>query len=36
MKKVGFRKEGERIKAQYHVGKMKDKLEYAINKEDWL
>ena len=30
----GFRKEGERIKAVYHDGVMKDRLEYAINKTD--
>jgi ribosomal-protein-alanine N-acetyltransferase len=32
--KVGFRQEAHRIKAQYHDGKMKDRLEYAINKDD--
>ena len=31
MERVGFRKEAERIKAQYHDGVMKDRLEYAIN-----
>ena len=36
MEKVGFKKEGERIKAQYHDGIMKDRLEYAINKDEWL
>lgn len=36
MEKVGFRKEGERIKAQYHDGVMKDRLEYAINKDEFL
>ena len=36
MEKVGFQKEGERIQAQYHDGKMKDRLEYAINKENWF
>ena len=30
MEKVGFKKEGERIKAVYHDGVMKDRLEYAI------
>jgi tagatose 1,6-diphosphate aldolase len=35
MDKVGFRKEGERFEAQYHDGKMKDRLEYAINKDEW-
>ena len=32
MEKAGFRKEGERIKAQYHEGTMKDRVEYALNK----
>jgi ribosomal-protein-alanine N-acetyltransferase len=36
MEKSGFRKEGERIKAQYHDGVMKDRLEYAINKGDFF
>ena len=36
MEKAGFRKEGERIKAQYHDGMMKDRLEYAINKEEFV
>lgn len=35
MEKVGFRKEGERIKAQYHDGVMKDRLDYAINKDEY-
>ena len=35
MEKVGFRKEGERIKAVYHDGIMKDRLEYAINKDEY-
>lgn len=35
MEKVGFRKEGERIKAQYHDGVMKDRLDYAINKDEF-
>ena len=33
MEKVGFRKEGEPIKAQYNDGVMKDRVEYAINKD---
>ncbi|MCL1882671.1 MAG: GNAT family N-acetyltransferase [Defluviitaleaceae bacterium] len=33
MSKVGFRHEGTRIKAAFHDGKMKDRLEYAINYE---
>ena len=36
MEKAGFRKEGERIKAQYHYGVMKDRLEYAINKDEFI
>lgn len=35
MEKAGFRKEGERLKAQYHYGEMKDRVEYAINKEEF-
>jgi len=35
MDKVGFRKEGERTMAAYHDGKMKTRLEYAINKDEW-
>jgi inorganic pyrophosphatase len=35
MEKAGFRKEGEGLKAQYHDGIMKDRLEYAINKDDF-
>ena len=36
MEKAGFRKEGERLKAQYHDGEMKDRLEYAINKDEFF
>ena len=36
MEKAGFRKEGDKIKAQYHDGVMKDRLEYAINKDEFL
>jgi ribosomal-protein-alanine N-acetyltransferase len=36
MEKAGFRKEGERVKAQYHDGIMKDRLEYAANKDEYL
>lgn len=36
MQKAGFRKEGERIKAQYHDGIMKDRIECAINRDDFL
>ncbi|MCL2224872.1 MAG: GNAT family N-acetyltransferase [Defluviitaleaceae bacterium] len=32
--KVGFRREAEKIKAQYHDGEMKDRLEYAINRDE--
>ena len=32
MEKAGFIKEAERIKAIYHDGVMKDRLEYAVNK----
>jgi len=35
MDKVGFRKEGERFKTHFHDGKMKDRLEYALNKDEW-
>ncbi len=35
MEKVGFRREGVKIKAQWHDGKMKDRLEYAINKDEY-
>jgi len=35
MEKAGFRNEGERIKAQYHDGVMKDRVEYAINKDEF-
>jgi len=34
LEKAGFRKEAEKIKAVYHDGVMKDRLEYAINKDD--
>jgi len=35
MDKAGFRKEAERFSASYHDGKMKDRLGYALNKDDW-
>ena len=35
MAKVGFRLEAEKIQAAYHDGKMKDRLEYAINKNEY-
>jgi len=34
IEKAGFRKEAEKINAVYHDGKMKDRLEYAINKDE--
>ena len=36
MAKVGFRKEAENIKSQYHDGIMKDRLDYAINKDEYF
>jgi ribosomal-protein-alanine N-acetyltransferase len=36
MEKARFRLEGRRVKAQYHDGAMKDRWEYAINREDFL
>jgi ribosomal-protein-alanine N-acetyltransferase len=36
MEKTGFRKEGHRIAAQWHDGKMKDRWEYAVNKDDFI
>jgi RimJ/RimL family protein N-acetyltransferase len=36
MAKLGFRKEAEKLKAQYHDGEMKDRFEYAINKDEAL
>jgi len=36
MKKVGFRKEGQRVKAQWHDGIMKDRLEFAMNKDEFI
>jgi ribosomal-protein-alanine N-acetyltransferase len=36
IEKTGFHKEGERIKAVYHDGSMKDRLEYAINKDEFI
>jgi len=35
MERAGFRREGERIKAAYHDGVMKDRWEYAINKDEF-
>ena len=36
MERAGFRNEGERIKAVYHDGVMKDRWEYAINKDEFM
>jgi len=34
MDKVGFRLEAKKVKAKYHDGRMKNRLDYAINKDD--
>ena len=34
--KAGFRLEGERVKAVYHDGVMKDRLEYGVGREEFL
>lgn len=36
IEKAGFRKESEKMKAVYHDGIMKDRLEYAINKDEFF
>ncbi|MCL1859143.1 MAG: GNAT family N-acetyltransferase [Oscillospiraceae bacterium] len=36
MIKVGFRKETEKIKSQWHDGQMKDQLGFAINKDEYM
>jgi len=36
MAKLGFRKEAEKIEAMWHDGKMRDRLEFAINKNEVL
>ncbi|MCL2773188.1 MAG: GNAT family N-acetyltransferase [Oscillospiraceae bacterium] len=36
MEKVGFRKEAEKIKSQWHDGKMKDRLGFALNKDEYM
>ena len=36
MEKAGFRKEAEKIKAQWHDGMMKDRLGYAMNKDEYM
>lgn len=35
MEKAGFRKEADKPKSQYHDGAMKDRLEYAINRDEY-
>ncbi len=35
MLKTGFKKEGERVNALWHDGRLKTRLEFAINKEDY-
>jgi len=35
MEKVGLRKEAEKIEALWHDGKMKDRLEFAINRNEY-
>ena len=36
MEKVGFRKEAERIQAKWHDGKMKDRVEFAMNRSEYM
>ena len=36
LEKAGFRREAEKIKAVFHDGIMKDRLEYAINKDEFI
>jgi ribosomal-protein-alanine N-acetyltransferase len=36
IEKTGFRKEAEKIKAVFHDGVMKDRLEYAVNKDEFM
>ena len=36
MAKAGFRKEAEKIKARWYDGQMRDRLEYAINRDEYL
>ena len=36
MAKVGFRKEAEKIQAQWHDDRMKDRLEYALNRNEYF
>ena len=36
MEKAEFRKEAERIKAQWHDGQMKDRLGFALNRDEYM
>jgi ribosomal-protein-alanine N-acetyltransferase len=36
MQKAGFRKEAEKIKARWYDGEMRDKVEYAINRDEFM
>jgi len=35
MHKLGFRQEADKIGAEWHDGKMKDRLEFAINRDEY-
>lgn len=36
MDKVGFRKEAEKLKAMWLDGQMRDRLEFAINRDEYM
>ena len=36
MEKAGFRKEAERTKARWYDGQMRDRLEFAINRDEFM
>jgi len=36
MAKTGFRKEADKLQAMWHGGKMRDRLEYAINRNEFI
>ena len=36
MAKAGFRKEAEKINAMWHDGQMRDRLEFAINRDEFM
>jgi len=36
MAKLGFRKEAEKLNAMWHDGLMRDRLEYAINRDEYV